>query len=81
LPFERQVPVPVTYKGVVPDAGFRADIVIDRKVIVEIKSISAILPQHESQLLTYPRMSGIPIGLLLNFNASRLTDGLRRFVV
>ena len=81
LPFERQVPVPVTYKGVVLDEGFRADIVVDRKVIIEIKSVSAIQPVHESQLLTYLRMSGIPIGLLLNFNASRLTDGLRRFVV
>ena len=76
-----QVAVPVTYKGVVLDEGFRPDIVVDRKVIIEIKSVSAILPVHESQLLTYLRMSGIPIGLLLNFNAPRLTDGLRRFVV
>jgi GxxExxY protein len=81
IPFERQVPVPVTYKGKTLDEGFRADIIVDRKVIIEIKSVSAILPAHESQLLTYLRMSGIPIGLLLNFNVSRLTDGLRRFVV
>jgi GxxExxY protein len=81
VPFERQVPVPVTYKGVVLDEGFRADIVVDRKVIIEIKSVSTLLPAHESQLLTYPRMSGIPVGLLLNFNAPRLTDGLRRFVI
>jgi GxxExxY protein len=81
LPFERQVPVPVTYKGFVLDEGFRADIIVDRKVVIEIKSIAAIQPPHESQLLTYLRMSGIRIGLLLNFNASRLIDGLRRFVV
>jgi GxxExxY protein len=81
LSFERQVPVPVTYKGFILDEGFRADIVVDRKVIIEIKSVTAIQPAHESQLLTYLRMSGIPIGLLLNFNTSRLTDSLRRFVV
>jgi GxxExxY protein len=81
LPFERQVGIPVTYKGLILDEGFRADIVVDRKVIIEIKSVATIQPTHESQLLTYLRMSGIPVGLLLNFNASRLTDGLKRFVV
>ena len=81
LAFERQVGVPVLYKGIVFDEGFRADIVIDRKVIVEIKSVTAIQPAHESQLLTYLRMSGIQVGLLLNFNVPRLTDGLRRLIV
>jgi GxxExxY protein len=81
LPFERQVGIPVLYKGMVFDEGFRADILVDRKVIIEIKSVAAIQPAHESQLLTYLRMSGIQIGLLLNFNASRLTDGLRRLVI
>ena len=81
LAFERQVGVPVLYKGIVFDEGFRADIVVDRKVIVEIKSVAAIQPAHESQLLTYLRMSGIQVGLLLNFNVPRLTDGLRRLVV
>ena len=81
LPFERQVGIPVTYKGLILDEGFRADIVVDRKVILEIKAVAAILPAHEAQLQTYLRMSGIPVGLILNFNASRLTDGLRRFVV
>jgi GxxExxY protein len=81
VPFERQVAIPVTYKGVTLDEGFRADIVVDRKVILEVKAIATILPVHEAQLHTYLRMSRIPVGLLLNFNASRLTDGLRRFVV
>ena len=81
LAFERQVGVPVLYKGIVFDEGFRADIVVDRKVIIEIKSVAAIQPAHESQLLTYLRMSGIQVGLLLNFNVPRLTDGLRRLVV
>ncbi len=71
----------MTYKGLIHDEGFRADIVVDRKVILEIKAVAAILPAHEAQLQTYLRMSGIPVGLILNFNASRLIDGLRRFVV
>jgi GxxExxY protein len=61
--------------------GFRADIVVDRQVILEIKAATAILPAHEAQLQTYLRMSGIRVGLIFNFNASRLIDGLRRFVV
>jgi GxxExxY protein len=81
LPFERQVGIPVTFKGLSLGEGFRADIVVDRKVIREIKAVAVIRPAHEAQLQTYLRMSGIPVGLLLNFNASRLTDGLRRFVV
>ena len=81
LAFERQVCVPVTYKGIHVGDGFRADIVVDRQVILEIKAVAAILPAHEAQLLTYLRMSNIRIGLLLNFNTPRLIDGLRRFVL
>jgi GxxExxY protein len=81
LPFERQVGIPVSYKGVAVGEGFRADIVVDRKVILEIKAATTILPAHEAQLQTYLRMSGIQVGLILNFNASRLIDGLRRFIV
>ena len=80
-PFERQVGIPIQYKGVQFDDSFRADIVVDGTVIVEIKSVAAILPAHEARLLTYLRMSQMRIGLLLNFNTSRLTDGLRRLVV
>jgi GxxExxY protein len=80
LPFERQALVAVNYKGIVLDEGFRADIVVDRKVILEVKAVATILPAHEAQLQTYLRMSGIRIGLLLNFHATRLTDGLRRYV-
>jgi GxxExxY protein len=81
LPFERQVAIPVTYTEAQIGEGFRADIVVDRQVILEIKSVATILPAHEAQPQTYLRMSGIKIGLILNFNASRLIDGLRRFVV
>ena len=81
IEFERQVAVPVIYKGMHLDEGFRADIVVDSTVILEIKAVAAILPAHEAQLQTYLRMSGTRIGLLLNFSAPRLKDGLRRFVV
>jgi len=81
LAFERQVAIPVTYKDSQIGEGFRADVVVERQVILEIKAVAAILPAHEAQLQTYLRMSGIKIGLILNFNTSRLIDGLRRFVV
>jgi PD-(D/E)XK nuclease superfamily protein len=60
--------------------GFRADILMAETVILEIKAVPAFIPAHEAQLQTYLRMSGIPVGLLLNFHAVRLKDGLRRFV-
>lgn len=81
IPFERQVGIPIVYRDVHLDAGYRADFVIQRRVIVEIKSIDAIAPIHEAQILTYLRLSGCHVGLLLNFNELRLKDGLRRFVV
>jgi GxxExxY protein len=81
ISFERQVLIPVFYKGMAMEDGFRADVVVDRQVIIEIKSVSATLPAHEAQLLTYLRMSDIHVGLLLNFNTPRLVDGLKRFVV
>jgi GxxExxY protein len=81
IPFERQVGVPVIYKGITLDEGFRADIVVDRKVILEVKAVANLLPAHEAQLQTYLRMSRISIGLIFNFNTPRLIDGLRRFIV
>jgi GxxExxY protein len=81
IPFERQVAVPIVYRGLRLDEGFRANIVVDRTVILEIEAVAGILPVHEAQLQTYLRMSGIRVGLILNFHASRLIDGLRRLVV
>lgn len=80
IAFERQVPVLVMYKGAAVGDGFRADIVVAGEVILEIKAVASVLPAHEAQLFTYLRMSGIRVGLLLNFNAPRLIDGLRRVV-
>ena len=68
------------YKGEPLPLGFRADILADETVNLEIKAVPALLPAHDLQLQTYLRMSGLPVGLLLNFNALRLKDGLRRFV-
>ncbi|HET9020204.1 MAG TPA: GxxExxY protein [Acetobacteraceae bacterium] len=79
--FARQVPMPMLYKGEPVGEGFRADLVVAEQVILEIKSVTAILSVHEMQLRTYLRMSGIRVGLLLNFNVPRLMDGLRRYVV
>jgi GxxExxY protein len=80
IPVLRQVVIPVFYKGMSIPLGFRADILVADTVILEIKAVPAFLPAHEAQLLTYLRMSGIAVGLLLNFHAVRMKDGLRRFV-
>lgn len=79
--YARQVPLPVTYKSVRLDCGYRMDIVVERKLILEIKSTEQILAIHEAQMLTYLRMSGLKVGLLMNFNNVTLKDGLRRFVL
>ena len=76
----REVGIPAIYKGEPLPLGFRADILADETVILEIKAVPALLPAHDMQLQTYLRMSGLPVGLLLNFHAPRLKDGLRRFV-
>ena len=81
IPFERQVAIPVIYKSLAIGEGFKAAIVVARGVILEIKAVAAILPVHEAQLHTYLGMSGIRIGLILNFHARRLVDGVRRYVV
>jgi GxxExxY protein len=81
IPFAPQVNIPVTYKGMKIPLGFRADILVAETVILEIKAVPTVVPAHEAQLRTYLRMSGIPVGLLLNFHALRLIDGLKRFVV
>ncbi|HYZ23794.1 MAG TPA: GxxExxY protein [Rhodopila sp.] len=78
---QREAPISVTFKGKTLPVGFRADILIQDKVIIEVKAIAELLPVHEAQLLTYLRMSGVRIGLLMNFHTMRLRDGLRRFIV
>ena len=81
IPFARQVSISLIYKKMRIAGDFKADVVVAGTVIFEIKSVTAILPLHEAQLHTYLRISGLRIGLILNFYASRLTEGLRRFTV
>ena len=80
LSFERQVGIQVKYEGVKMDIGFRADIIVENKVIIELKSVEAIAPVHKKQLLTYLKLSGLKLGLLINFNEALLKDGLTRIV-
>jgi GxxExxY protein len=78
VPFERQVSLPVSYKGKRLDCGYRLDVVVEKSVIVEIKSVEHLLPVHQARLLTYLKLSGIPTGLLLNFHTAFLKDGILR---
>jgi GxxExxY protein len=80
LPFARQQPIPVVYDSMKLECGFRADIVVDIRVLVEIKSIDRFAPIHEAQILTYLRLSNLKVGLLLNFNSVRMVDGMKRLV-
>jgi GxxExxY protein len=78
--YERQKPLPLIYKGLKLDCGYRMDVVVGGRVVVELKSVDKICPIHEAQLLTYLKLSGYRTGLLLNFNVHVLKDGLRRLV-
>jgi len=73
--FKRQVPLPVDYKGVKLDCGYRLDLLIEDVLIVEIKCLEHVLPVHEAQILTYLKMTGKRVGLILNFNVHTLTRG------
>ena len=73
-------PIGIQYKGTTLDIGYRADLVVDSKVILELKSIERFHAIHEAQLLTYLRLSGMHVGLLINFNVTSLRSGIRRFV-
>ncbi len=79
--FQRQVSVPVRYKGEKLDCDYRFDLVVEKSLIVEIKSVEKFAPVHSAQMLTYLKISGIKTGLLINFNTPVLKDGLRRFVL
>ena len=77
---ERQVPVPVIYKEIKLNAGYRIDILVEKEIIVELKAIEALTPVHEAQILTHLKFAKKKIGLLMNFNTLKLTDQLRRFI-
>jgi len=77
----RQVALPVTYKDIALEVGYRLDIVVEQRLIVELKTVERLLPVHDAQLLTYLKLSGMRVGLLLNFNVAALRQGIRRLVL
>ncbi|GIK99214.1 MAG: hypothetical protein BroJett029_34230 [Alphaproteobacteria bacterium] len=81
LDHRRQVPLPVVYKGVRLECGYRLDIVVHNRLVLEIKTVERLLPLHDAQLLTYLKLGGFRTGLLLNFHSAVLKDGIKRMVL
>lgn len=79
--FEIQKLIPVSYNGVVLDLSYKADLIVENQIIVELKAVEKILPVHEAQLLTYMKLSGISLGLIMNFNTVLLKDGIKRMAL
>jgi len=79
--FEEQRTIPITYDGIVFNHAFRADLIVEGELIVEIKSIDKLTPLHHTQLLTYMKLTGLRKGLILNFNVSMLKDGIKSIVL
>lgn len=80
LNVERQKPIPLIWENIKMEIGFRADLIVENKVIIELKSIETIAPVHPKQLLTYLRITGLKLGLLINFNEKLIKDGITRIV-
>ena len=80
IPFRRQVPLPIAYKSMKLDCGYRMDVVVDERLVLELKTVESLQPIHEAQLLTYLKLSGMETGLLMNFNTSLLKHGIKRMV-
>ena len=78
---QRQVDLPIVYERISTDCGYRMDLVVERKVLVELKAVDRIAPIHEAQLNTYMRLSTLRVGLMINFNSLRLTDGIVRRIL
>jgi len=81
LDFERQVALPVTYKGVRLDCGYRLDFLVEKAVVLELKAVETVEPIHEAQVLTYLKLGGWTVGLLINFNVPVLKHGIKRIVL
>ena len=81
IDFKMQQPLPVQYKGITLDCGYRVDLLIEDKLIIELKSVDKIKGIHEAQILTYMKLAGIKTGLLMNFNVTKLKNGIKRFVL
>jgi GxxExxY protein len=81
IPFKLQFPLPVNYKNIKLDCGYRIDLLVDDKLVVELKSVDNIKGIHQSQILTYMKLSEMKVGLLINFNVEMLKSGIKRFVL
>lgn len=80
LRVETQVPIAVSYDGEKLDIGYRADLLVDGQVLIELKAVEVVLPVHKAQVLSYLRLSGKQVGLLINFNVEHLRDGIKRVI-
>jgi len=80
IPFKAQIPVPVHYKGIDLDCGYRLDMLVDDSIILELKTVERILPIHQAQLLTYLKLKSKKLGLIINFNSAVVKDGVVRMV-
>jgi len=80
LHFERERAIPIVYKGDSLPSCYRIDLIVEGLIIVELKAVDHVLPVHQAQVLTYLRLTDCPLGLLINFNVAKLTDGVKRFV-
>lgn len=81
IKFQRQKPLPLEYKGINLDCGYRLDILVERQIVIELKTVEKILPVHQAQLLTYLKLWPAKVGLILNFQEARLKDGICRMVL
>ncbi|SRX75611.1 GxxExxY protein [Aequorivita antarctica] len=80
LEFKQQVPLPVIYKGIKLNAGYRIDMIVEESIIIEIKSIEVLAPIHTAQILTYLKLKDLKLGLLINFNSVKVVDGIKRII-
>ena len=81
IAFASQQPLPIKYKDVHLDCGYRVDLLVEDKLVLELKAVERVQPVHEAQLLTYMKLAQVQIGLLINFNVPRLRDGIKRYVL
>lgn len=81
LMVQRQKPVPLVYKDIKLECGYRLDILVNQKIVVELKSVESLAPVHEAQILTYMRFAHINLGLLINFNVTSLKNGIKRYIL
>ena len=81
ISFQMEAPLPVRYKEILLDCGYRIDLMVNGSLIVEIKSVETLLPIHQAQILTYMRLTNVPLGLLINFNVTKLQNAIKRFVL